>query len=378
MATANAGKKQNQLRILALLRAEGTLTRQDIAGRLHLSMPTTLQNTNELLECGLLRECGAMESTGGRRAKKLALHTEAGLGLGIDIALHHVEIVVTDLVGKVMAQDTFPLIFQDDSAWYQRFAQQIAAFLAEQDIDTQRIIGAGLCFPGIVDDAAGMIVQSHIFQLEHVCLDRFQKSIPFPMIAANDANCACYAELMAARQTYLYLSLNESVGGALMIHGKLHYGDSWQAGEIGHMLLVPNGRQCYCGKHGCVDPYLSPNALLEDGQTLDAFFDQLETGDAQACARWDAYLEYLAMLATNLRMLCDIDIMIGGAVGTKIKPYMQQLNQKAAKYDRFARDVDYMYPCSRKSHAFAAGAAMLALARYSSRLLEDERLERLR
>ncbi|MDO5784801.1 MAG: ROK family transcriptional regulator [Eubacteriales bacterium] len=378
MAPSNAGKKQTQLRILQLLRAEGTLTRQDIAQKLSLSMPTTLQNTNELLECGLLEECGVMESTGGRRAKKLALNENAGLGLGIDIELHHIELVITNLCGKVMVRDAFPLTFRDESEWYQQFQQRIVDFLCVHEIDEENIIGAGLCFPGIVDDASGMIVRSHIFHLEHVSLDRFKKCIPFPMIAANDANCACYAELTAARPTYLYLSLNESVGGALMLDGKLHYGDSWQAGEVGHMLLIPDGKQCYCGKHGCADPYLSPKALLKEGQSLGEFFALIEAGNAEANVVWDAYLEHLAILLTNLRMLCNVDIMIGGAVGTKIKPYMQTLNAKAAKYDLFARDVDYIYPCKRKTHAFAVGAAMLAMERYGSRLLEDEMLTKLR
>lgn len=378
MAPSNAGKRQYQLHILQLLRAEGTLTRQDIAQRLNLSMPTTLQNTNELLECGLLEECGAMESTGGRRAKKLALNENAGLGLGIDIELHHIELVITNLRGKVMVRDAFPLTFQDESVWYQQLQQKIEYFFCAHDMDQRQIIGAGLSFPGIVDDVAGVIVRSHIFGLEHVSLDRFRKCIPFPLIAANDANCACCAELTTAHQTYLYVSLNESVGGAWMLDGKLHYGDSWQAGEIGHMLLIPNGKRCYCGKCGCVDPYLSPKALLQEGQNLDAFFTLVEADDAQACAVWDEYLEHLAILLTNLRMLCNVDIVIGGVIGTRIKPYMQTLHAKVAKYDLFSRDVDYIYPCKRKTHAFAAGAAMLAIERYGSRLLEDEMLMRLR
>lgn len=378
MTPNNTGKKQNQLRILQLLRAEKTMTRQDIARKLNLSMPTTLQNTNELLEYDLLVECGAMESTGGRRAKKLALNENAGLGLGIDIELHHVELVITNLCGKVMVQEELPLIFQDENEWYEELQRRIVYFFQANEIDTRRIVAAGLCFPGIIDDAAGMIIRSHILRLEHVSLDRFRRCMQFPMAAANDANCACYAELTAERPTYLYISLNESVGGALMINGKLHYGNSWQAGEIGHMLLVPHGKPCYCGKHGCADPYLSPNALLKEGQSLTDFFERVEVGNTDACAVWDEYLEYLAILVTNLRMLCNIDIMIGGAVGTRIEPYMKDLQKKAAKYDLFARDVDYIYPCSRKTNAFAAGAAMLAVDRYGSRLLENKMLMELR
>lgn len=378
MTSGNAGKKQNQYRILQLLWKEGTLTRQDIAQKLNLSMPTTLQNTNELLEYGILQECGAMESTGGRRAKKLVLNENFGLGLGIDIALQHVELVITNLHGRVMIQDTSPLIFRDEIEWYHAFQQGLHTFLQDNDVETARIIGAGLSFPGIIDGEAEQIIRSHIFQLEHVSLDRFKKCIPFPLIAANDANCVCFAERSVEHTTYLYLSLNESVGGAMMLDSRLELGDTWQKGEIGHMLLFPGGKQCYCGKHGCADPYLSPNALRKEGQSLDDFFMKVEQGDVDSCKRWDEYLDHLAIMVTNLRMLCDEDIIIGGVVGTYMKPYMEQLNAKAAQYDRFARDVDYIYPCTRKTHAFAAGASMIAMERYGSRLLDDNMLMKLR
>lgn len=43
-----------------------------------------------------------------------------------------------------------------------------------------------------------------------------------------------------------------------MLNGRLWTGDTFQAGELGHMILIPGGRRCYCGKQGCADAYLSP------------------------------------------------------------------------------------------------------------------------
>lgn len=50
-----------------------------------------------------------------------------------------------------------------------------------------------------------------------------------------------------------------------MLNGRLWTGDTFQAGELGHMILIPGGRRCYCGKQGCADAYLSPRALKRDG-----------------------------------------------------------------------------------------------------------------
>ena len=115
------------------------------------------------------------------------------------------------------------------------------------------------------------------------------------------------------------------------------------------MLLVPGGRECYCGKQGCADAYLSPKALEQDG--------------------WDVYLEHLAVLLTNLRMLMDLDLVVGGQVGAQIGPHMGELLEKAARDDRFARDIDSVYPCVQKEHACALGAACFALEKYSARVL---------
>ena len=135
------------------------------------------------------------------------------------------------------------------------------------------------------------------------------------------------------------------------------------------MLLIPGGERCYCGKHGCADAYLSPKVLRKQGETLASFFRRVEKQEKTACETWDTYLEHLAILLTNLRMMLNTDLVIGGEVGTYIAPYLDELCTKAMKYDLFARDIDYIFPCTHTENALSAGASMLALERYSSRLL---------
>ena len=357
---------QHTERIFHLLCREKELTKQEIAAKLQLSMPTALQNINLLLENGFLQECGTAGSTGGRRAKKICLNPQAGYSVGINIALHGTDIALTDLLGNVLRMQTFPQVFCDEPTWYEQFSRQLDGFLQ----GTGKIAGACISFPGIVDMQAGLLMRSHIFGLEHISLNRFFRAIPYPAMVENDANCACFAELTAQRDTYLYLSLNRSVGGAVMYHGGLLAGRSFQAGEFGHMLLVPGGNPCYCGKNGCADAYLSPDVL---GMPVETFFHHMEAGQPDAVEKWQEYLNYLAILVTNLRMAMDFDIILGGTMGIWVKQYFTDLCKKAAQYDRFARDVDYLIPCTRAEEACAAGAAKLALERYANRLLEDQK-----
>lgn len=337
--------------IFQLMRGRQTMTRQEIARALSLSMPTTLQNVTELLEAGVLEECGTIQSNGGRKAKKLRLCRDTGYAAGIHVGIHHVEIVVTDLLGTLRQTVTIPLTFQDKPDWYARFREVLLTFLRERQIDPGQILGVGVSFPGIINAQGTQVIRSHIMGLTRMELDRFRKTLPFPSTFANDANCACFAERKSSRDSYVYVSLDESVGGAVMLHGHLWLGDTFQAGEIGHMLLYPGGRSCYCGKQGCADAYLSPQALAQDG--------------------WDSYLEHLAILLTNLRMFLNLEIVVGGQVGAQIGPHMEQLCAIAAQYDHFARDVDYIIPCTQMEYACAIGAASFALEEFSDRWLLD-------
>lgn len=361
-------KEYNQEKILYLLRKYTSLTKQEIGQALGLSMPTTLQNVNEMLEKGILEEGGATESTGGRRAMKIQVNRKAAYFVGIDITTNSVKFASIDLNGEVIGSRVIPIAFRDEPEVYEKIGSELDDFLKRGRIKS-KVVGVGISFPGIIDMREGRIMRSHIFNLEYVSLDRFCKAIPYPIIVENDANCMSYSELTADVTDYVYLSLNPSVGGALMQDGKLVKGNGFRAGEVGHMILVPGGRTCYCGKEGCADAYLSPKALTREYSTLESFFQALQEQEGTAIRMWDNYLNHLAILVSNLRMVLDMDVIIGGEVGSFLPPYMDELCTRTLKYDRFARDVDYIKPCSKTDLAGAAGAALLALDQFAASIL---------
>lgn len=362
-------RENNQERILGLLRRNGSMTKQEIGTALQLSMPTTLQNVNELLEKGILEEGGVTESTGGRRAKKIQLNRKAGYCVGVDIGTSSVSFAAVDLTGEMMAKKTLPLVFRDELEVYDEIGGELDLFLRKNRLKS-RLLGVGISFPGIIDMQADRILQSHIFGLEYVSLDCFHNLTEAPVIVENDANCMSYAELVSGRTDYIFVSLNQTVGGALVGDGQLLKGDGFRAGEIGHMILVPGGEVCYCGKKGCADAYLSPGVLSRDYPSLEAFFEALGQKDQAALDRWNRYLDDLAILVTNLRMILDMPIVIGGETGSYLAPYMELLRRKAEEYDKFAKGVDYLFPCMQTELAGAVGAGLLALDEFGSSVLK--------
>lgn len=364
-----AGTIQNKRQIIKLLLRQEGLTKQEIAAALQISMPTVLHCIDTMMQEGLLEEGESRASTGGRKAKNICLKKDAGYVVGINIAIHHVECLLIDLRGNLRSRGVFSVEYADEPKWYQDLADGICEEIKKAGIDEARILGAGISIPGIVDEKAKLLLRSHILEMEHVSLDRFYKNIPYPLFIANDANCACASERNLDNPVYFYLSLNESVGGALMMNQQLYLGESSQAGEIGHMILHTDGNRCYCGKNGCADAYLASKTLLNQGQTLEAFFDSVKEGEEISCRRLETYLDNLAVLLTNLRMLLNTKLVVGGEVGRYLEPYLDTLCKKMIKYDKFARDIDYVLPCTCKESACAIGAAWLALERYLDKLL---------
>lgn len=362
-------KQETRKKILQALLENANMTRQDIAAELRISMPTALTNCNELLEQQVLVEVGELESTGGRKAKSLGVNGNFAYSLGMEIALKYVYFVLMDFSAAVVAEKKVNLVFADEPSWYQKLNEDVMLFLKEQKVAKEKVFGAGLSFPGIIDEEKNVIVRSHILQVENIDLDRFRKAIPFRLHVNNDANCAGFAEIKMHRSTYLYLSLNESVGGVFIQEGNIQYGDTLQAGEIGHMILFPGGETCYCGKKGCADSYLSPKRLCKDGKSLDAFFKAVESGKKKSLALWEEYLENLSIFVTNLRMILNVDIIIGGEIGRWIPTYMDRLCEKAQKYDLFSRDINYLFTCTTKGEACAVGAALKASELFCGEIL---------
>ena len=369
-----AGNTQNLMRIIRLLRHENPMTRQEIAGSLKLSMPTVLSAIDDLLSRGILEETGENASTGGRRAKVFSLKKEGWYGLGIQITRKHVRLALAHPGGQVDYYERFSHPFRDIPSWYRTLGEIIADFVMRAQIDEKSILGAGLSFPGIIDQENDMILHSHVFHIQNVSLDRFYKCIPYPLIVENDANCACYAEQNTRKETFLYISLNESVGGALMIDRRLHGGNNWTAGEVGHVLLYPRGKVCYCGKKGCSDAYLNTGVLLgekENGEeeTLEDFFDRLDHKDPDALSIWKSYLSDLAILCSNMRMVLDMDIVLGGDVGACMGPWIDDLSILVEPLDLFSRNVDYISACTCKKHIFTTGAALKAIEYFDENIL---------
>ena len=125
------------------------------------------------------------------------------------------------------------------------------------------------------------------------------------------------------------------------------------------MVIEKNGRQCYCGKRGCMDAYCSALVLQENtDRSLECFFDGVRNKEPEILKVWDRYLDDLATAVTNLRMIFDCRIVLGGYVGGYLEEFMHELSRKVMQYNNFDVDTSYLRTGKYKLNAAAYGAAL--------------------
>ncbi len=331
-------------------------SKAELAKELNLSMPTVLTNVNELIAKGIISELGEYESTGGRKAKSLGINKSYARAMGINITANHLEMVIINLGYEMESAKRVRLKFTSNLSYCTDVAEQVKIFLEENPHDG--LLGIGVSIPGIINQEERIVTKSHALQLENYSLHFLEQALELPVHFENDANAAMLAENPQKYQNALYLSLNHTLGGAFCIDGRLFRGQNQKAGEFGHIILVPGGQKCYCGKMGCADAYCAASVLTNNNQiSLDDFMAQVKSGDMLANAKWETYMEHLAILISNLRMAYDMDIILGGDVGGVLADYMIPLSQKVMAYNGFDHDISYLKRCSYDQKASAVGAA---------------------
>lgn len=245
--------------------------------------------------------------------------------------------------------------------------QQVIEMLERQSgIERPERIGIGT--PGTVDPPTGLMKNCNTTVLNHHPLDRDLKAlVGSDFVIANDANCFALAEsrLGSAKGASVVFGviMGTGVGGGLVVDGKVIGGAQGIGGEWGHNVLEPGGKQCYCGKRGCVETVLS-------GPNLEAFYAQqsgtakrlheIVTSDEPAAqATIDRLVTRFGEAISVLVNIVDPDaIVLGGGVGNIDALYTQGRDELAKWVFNNSLETKILRPTLGDS-AGVFGAAML-------------------
>ncbi|UDY22517.1 ROK family protein [Nocardioides sp. Kera G14] len=194
--------------------------------------------------------------------------------------------------------------------------------------DGRRIDAVGLAAAGFVDAAGEKVMFApHLPWRLDPARARLELRWGVPVALDNDANCAARAEfsygVARGHTDVVMVNLGTGIGGGIVLGGTLMRGHNGMAGEFGHMQVVPDGRECECGRRGCWEQYCSGNALVREfrrqggaeGLTGPMITEAAQSGDRLARAAFDEIGRWLGVGLANLTAAFDPElVVVGGGV----------------------------------------------------------------
>lgn len=369
ISTTSEIKTQNRQLIYHYIRAHEPVSKQDIVVGLGLSLPTVTQNI-QFLEKENLIDTSKTKKTGGRDAAAYSYKKNGRLAIGIYISGNHLSAVCVDLSGAVICKLRQHIAFDlNDDDYLRKMGDIVIEIKQQTQLRDEDLLGVGIAVPSLVSDDGEQVIHGMTHNFTGKTRTEISKYIPFPTRMFHDSYVTGFAEVWIdpCIQNAFYLSLNNSVGGSIIINNHLYGGDLNRSGEIGHMTIIPEGgKTCYCGKPGCLDTVCNTGVL--DAYTngnLAEFFRLLREQDRQAQVIWSQYLDYLALAIHNIWMIFNCSVILGGYIGSYIDDYIDDLYMRIDERNSFGdKAASYVRPCKYKNEATAAGAAIQLIDEY--------------
>lgn len=337
------------------------VSKQDLVQALGLSLPTISQNLTELFGQGLLRYSGKFESSGGRKPKKISVIPDARMVIGVEIKMEHINILAIDLKGNPRPNERLEHNFAADENYGKFLAAEIENYIEKNNIDPGIILGVGISIPGVLDEDKRHIINAPTLKVKHVPVAPITKYITRKIFIENDANAGGFAEIHSRKDldSLAFLSVSEGVGGSFINNGVLYNGMNNRGAEFGHMTVVNEGRECACGKRGCLEAYVSTSRLACDGsRKVDVFFERLKAGDAECRAKWDEYVTYLCIGVNNIRTIIDCDVILGGSLARYVGDYFEEIRKRLGEITVFDSSTDFFHLSNHSSNESAIGTAL--------------------
>ncbi|TXL87575.1 ROK family protein [Streptomyces sp. IB2014 016-6] len=337
-------RRHNLSLVLRAVRDEGEATRAGVAARVGLTRAAVSSLVEQLLDSGFLSESGkTFSGQAGRPGTVLKVTRSGPAGIGVEINIDYVSVCVVDLSGTDRVRLTEHLDNRGAApaevlARGARIAARTLDSAAEQDLSP---VGVQLALPGLV--SGGTVRQAPNLGWNRVpaeelfaqALAEAQPSVPpLPVRSENEANLAALAELwfggLGGIRSFLYLSGEIGVGGALVLDGELLRGANGFAGEIGHVVVDADGPLCRCGARGCLEQYAGQSALLR-GAGLDenagvpgvAELEALaRAGDKHAITAIGEAGRMLGRVLSGAVNLFDPDAVVLGGIYRSLMPWL--------------------------------------------------------
>lgn len=337
-------KRNNYYLIKKYIYQHSPISRVEVAQNLSLTTATITGMVTPLLAKGLLQEISSAGVEGGKGAGRPRVMLEfvpsAYYLCGVDVGPYRINYVLTDLHGNVIACRRTNQTLDEYNRTLELLSREIPDFLAEAGVPTGMLLGVGVCMPGLIDGSAGKIFTT--FQkgwTEHDLAEELGQRLGTQVAVENNVRArAIGADLFdrgVTAEPFAYFFVSYGVACQMIIDGKVLYGQSAAAGEIGHTVVQRGGPVCpTCGNRGCLEALAGERAVLEscrhimrsgkptilrelcekpEALTMDLVLQAQALGDKEVNLVMEDVLDYLGIaLANTINTVSPRAVMLDG------------------------------------------------------------------
>ena len=338
-------KQNNYNLIKKYIYRNSPISRVEIAQQLGLTTATITGMVNPMISSGLLRETVAQAEeakSAGRPRMMLEFVPEAHYICGVDVGVYRTNYCLTDIRGNVVAVRHTDQPLGEYRVTLECLAQQIPDFLTDAGIPTNKVLGVGICLPGMIDGSVDKIYD--IFYegwTEHNLCAELGQRLGLKVEVENNVRArAISAELfdrIVKAEPFAYFFVSFGIACQMIIDGKVLYGQSAAAGEIGHTVVQRNGPVCpTCGNRGCLEALTGERAILQQCRdimvtdtptvlrglcqdpallTMDQVLEAQELGDKAVSNVIEDAIEYLGIaLANTINLISPRAVVLEGRI----------------------------------------------------------------
>lgn len=265
---ARLGSREQHLgAVFETVLTRGPLSRRDAARLTGLSAASVTKLVKPMITHGYLVERDREAGVPGRPQIPLQVDPERHYAVGVKLMERELVGVMADLHAEV--QSSHRMKYEDTSPQgvVEAVATMTETLLDRSPAARDRLLGIGIGLGGHVDGASGLVVQAPFLGWRDVPLQQMVADrLAVDVVLENDVNALAVAEQWFgpgfAFQSFAVVTLGVGVGCAFVLDGKLWRGVRGAAGELGHMVVVPDGPVCHCGKRGCLEAVVGDEALV--------------------------------------------------------------------------------------------------------------------
>ncbi len=279
------------------------------------------------------------------------------LRVGVDIGGSKVAVLVVDDTDAVLARRSVAAASSEPEEAIAQITSVIRDAVAEAGATMADVAAVGLGVPGRVDIATGDVTFAVNLGWQHLPLGRrLEAALGVPCVVENDVRAAAVGLHRDARYSrvddLIFLGIGTGISAGVVLDGRLHRGVRGMAGEIGHVVLDPDGADCACGLRGCFETIAggagiarAASAAIEADEptslgsrtngsepTAADVFAAAETGDGLAARLVDAAAAAIARIVHELVLAYDVElVVIGGGISRAGAPLLERVRSGLAR-----------------------------------------------